>query len=271
MPEDDDFDELSRTFFPDTSVHAPSPVRLDHNAGTPEEQFDEIQARHQPRQTFPAALDIVDDAMHREIERVLRHLHVVLTEPVTSHVAEGILRQAAVDVGHPVTTPPAGNPGWDFILHGQRISHKAQTGKTTRRNAVALSQLAVLYDGASWGHEEARRDAVARRVVQGLRDDFDRLVILRAFSCHREVMYQLVEIPKELLLRAEHAIPDGLVWAGDERKADRTFNLVARATAGDVLFTLQFEGDRKKVSLRGLGVDSCVSHGTWTIPLGGHA
>lgn len=106
-------------------------------------------------------------------------------------------------------------------------------------------------------------------VLSRLRDIFlehmrsyERIFTLRCLSSDpSKIRYELVEIPKGLLLEAKNCVLE--VRKNSEQKPKPGYGYV-RDAAGDLKFSLYFDGgSERKLQIKHLRKDLCKVHATW--------
>jgi hypothetical protein len=153
------------------------------------------------------------------------------------------------------------NPGADVIVNGTKFSLKSEAAAGISATHITISKLME----ARWIRECATNDDFARetraRVGRHLRE-YERVLMLRASTTGgRNVVYELVEIPRDLLLAVESVRPTDF--------GTRTRNGSNSATIrynGVDAFTLRLDGSVEKVTVSRLAKRLCRAHATWVIP-----
>lgn len=153
------------------------------------------------------------------------------------------------------------NPGTDVIVDGTSFSLKTEAARSINPNKIKISKLME----ARWIRDcKTKADfarETSRRVTQHLQE-YERILVLRAFDRDTEVQYDLVEIPRDLLLLVRE-----LVAKDFTRRRQTSGGSSAKITvAGQRAFSLRLDGSVEKVMIEGLSITLCVSHGTWIIP-----
>ncbi len=151
------------------------------------------------------------------------------------------------------------NPGADVTADGVAFSLKTEGAKDMARDKITISKLME----ARWIREcrtgEQFRAAVADHVVDHL-DEYERILVLRAFESDTEFTYDLMEIPVDLLSRVAD------LSAEDFRPRTKSGGSSARVRVdGARAFTLGLDGSVEKVTVNGLVTSLCVRHGTWVV------
>lgn len=92
---------------------------------------------------------------------------------------------------------------------------------------------------------------------------YERIFTLRCLSADPAmVRYELVEIPKALLLEASNCV---LEIREDSRQNPKPGYGYVRDAAGQLKFSLYFDGGtERKLQIKGLRKDLCKVHATWS-------
>jgi len=153
------------------------------------------------------------------------------------------------------------NPGHDITIKGVPFSLKTQADKGIQRDALHISKFMELGKG-KWEVEE---DLI------GLRDQFfahmqsyERILQLRRLT-NREILqeYELVEIPKELLLQAATG---AFKMMDNSTQNPKPGTCTVRDDHGAIAFELYFDGGtERKLQIRNLTRSACAIHATWGI------
>lgn len=201
----------------------------------------------------PCVLEMFGDALQIH--------HCLSTEALSKDRFEYALVRVLNLCGITATLAPRGNPGHDITIGGVPFSLKTQAESSLRQDYLHISKFMELGKGA-WETEE---DLV------GLREQFFRhmrsyqriLQLRRLMDLETLQGYELVEIPKSLLLKAK---------AGDLRMMHESLQKpkpgVCKVTdsEGHLLFELYFDGGtERKLQIRHLDKRNCMVHGTWEI------
>ena len=154
------------------------------------------------------------------------------------------------------------HPHADVVVDKTMFSLKTEASASISENTITISKLVE----ARW----IRECRVGQDFIQGVREkivphleSYDRILTLRSFvEGAREVRYELVEIPKKVLLRIRNLEPADFL--------PRTPNgsTSARITSdGRRIFTLLLDGSVEKITIGSLAVSDCIKHATWFIAL----
>ncbi len=151
--------------------------------------------------------------------------------------------------------------GADAAVDGVRWSLKTEASAKISKSTIGVSK----FSEARWIRDcETPSDFARECVPRFLRhlDEYDRIATLRAFSMGPElVRYELIEIPKSLLVRVADL--------GEDDFTPRTKNGGSSALVRDssgIAFKVVLDGSVEKVTLSRLPVKRCRFHSSWTVP-----
>lgn len=215
--------------------------------------------------SLDANSDLIDEELAVHLGDVLKLHHVLSNEPFTKDKFEFALVAAAQRSGHVAEMAPRGNPGWDVTIDGARISLKTQADRNIKRDAIHISKFMELGKGR-WEDEND---------LAGLRDrmfahmeGYDRIVTLRCLqrdASNRHFEYEMVEIPKDLLLRANDA---PLVMNHASRQNPKPGRCAVVDENGALLFELYFDGGtERKLQVQKVAKSACTVHASWEFAL----
>jgi len=155
------------------------------------------------------------------------------------------------------------HPGEDVIVDGQRFSLKTEGGKSINRQVVHISKLMEARSLRSCHSAEDYWQFAQRRIIDHLQH-YERIISLRSFQGVANVVeYELVEIPRDLLLRISALTPDNF----SARTANGSSSATVRSDEHHPLFTLSLDGSVEKVTIRGLDIRNCTVHARWGVKL----
>jgi len=210
--------------------------------------------------------DFVSEEFLRRFGDVLLIHHALSRESFSKDKFEHGLETALRRVRIPATLAPKGNPGHDITVRDERWSLKSQAAKDIKPDRIDISKFMELGKG-QWAIEED---------LAGLRDlmfahmqEYDRIFTLRTLSAARTAArdpfhyYELVEIPKALLLRA--ATVDCVTH--ENSKQTPKIGSCTVTENGEMLFQLYFDGGtERKLQIKHLARSACQVHATWRFP-----
>jgi type II restriction enzyme len=206
-----------------------------------------------------ATSDFVDDRFLADFGDTLRLHHVFSAEPFTKDKFEFAVERIAILCGRDAKLARKGNPGHDLTIDRQRISLKTQADRGIKEHEVHISKFMELGRGL-WSTNVTD--------LHGLRDQFlhhmtsyDRIFTLRCLmNTATDHRYELIEIPKSLLLRAK----DGAFRMMDKSKQLPRPGYCTVSDASGVLFELYFDGGtERKLQIKHLRKSACVTHADW--------
>jgi type II restriction enzyme len=218
-----------------------------------------------PRMTA-SGVGFADQAFCARFADSLTAHHLASYEPFTKDKFEHAMVRALRLGGHQADLAPRGNPGHDLTVDAERWSLKTQAAANIRRDTIHISKFMELGRGR-W---ETEADLV------GLRDQmlahmeaYDRIFSLRCFRSKLsagslQYDYELVEIPKALLLRAR----DGQFRLVETSRQTPKPGYCTVASNSLLLFNLYFDGGtERKLQIKDLSKAYCSVLATWAIIL----
>ena len=159
------------------------------------------------------------------------------------------------------------NPGHDITIRDERFSLKTQADKGLKREGIHISKFMELGKG-DWGNQEADFVALRERFFEHM-SRYDRSLTLRRLAgsaSAREWEYELVEIPKSLLLRARDARLE-IKQATRQKGAVPAYYRVEEPHEEYGVaqkFSLYFDGGgERKLQIKDLDKALCQVHATW--------
>lgn len=211
--------------------------------------------------------DIVSEEFLASFGDSLRLHHAISSESFTKDKFEFAIDQIMRQLGRKSELADRGNAGHDITIEGTRWSLKTQADRNIRVETLHVSKFMELGRGA-WENESD---------LYGLRDQFirhmesyERIFSLRQLSRSAkrvdlsEYQYELVEIPKTLLLQA-HDRPCEMKHDSRQTPKPGTCSAYDQDT---LLFELYFDGgSERKLQIRKLNKVYCTVHATWTFKI----
>lgn len=210
--------------------------------------------------------DFVDEAFAAEFGALLRIHHAFSDESFTKDKFEHAFVRVASRSDAAAELAPRGNPGHDATVNGLRWSLKTQADRGINAEQIHISKFMELGKG-KWESEED---------LPGLRDrmlthmeSYDRILDLRCLSSGRSwpsgnvIHYELIEIPKTLLERAQAG---SFRMAHESRQTPKPGYCDVFDDDGQLAFELYFDGGtERKLQVRKLRTDLCFTHATWRL------
>lgn len=237
-----------------------SAAQLEVLAGIVKRFGAELQAHADP------ASDFASEAFAQTFGDLLLIHHALSRESFSKDKFEHGLETVLRRVGIPAWLAAKGNPGHDITVRDERWSLKTQADRGIKPDRIHISKFMELGRGR-W---------VTEADLAGLRDrmfahmqGYDRIFTLRTLSAARAAAgdpfhhYELVEIPKALLLRAAGV---DCVMRQDSGQTPKPGSCTVTEN-GEVLFELYFDGGtERKLQVRHLAKSACRVHATWRFP-----
>jgi hypothetical protein len=211
--------------------------------------------------------DIVD-ATFAEVMADLLTLHHSLHEaPLSKKPFEYLIKQCLTAQGHHAELNP--NPGgasYDVEGGGTRWSLKTEAAKGITPKITRIEK----FMEARWIRECTSPAACAKefrtRATAHI-GDYGRILVLRAFAREGCVVYNLEEIPKEILIECfGSASTDQFVKQRKALSFGANFHL-SRNGASSKAFRVLLDSSVEKIRLW-YSTERCVHHGTWVVRVG---
>lgn len=223
--------------------------------------LDNIITQFSAKATFTAnpKSDLISDCMLREMGDALRIHHCFSAEPFTKDKFEYALEKAANFCEITAQRARRGNPGHDITIRTHKYSLKTQADASIKANKVHISKFMELGKG-QWGDKLEDLAGLRERFFHHL-ENYERILTLRKLNVPGQHFYELVEIPKSLLLRAAEG---KLEIRSDSKQFPKPGYCTVIDDDGGVLFQLYFDGgSERKLQIKNLDKAHCIVHATW--------
>lgn len=190
---------------------------------------------------------------------VLRLHHCFSREPFSKdkfeYALENVLRLSGVDAA----LAPRGQRGYDIRIGAENFSLKTEAAKAIRAESIHISKFMEL-GGGQWGDDPTDLVGLRAQFLSAL-NSIQRILILRAIKKGSpEYLYELVEIPKNLL---QGAATGRLEMMGNSTQFPKPGYCYIEEN-GEAQFSLYFDGGgERKLQIKGLRKDLCLVHATW--------
>jgi type II restriction enzyme len=207
------------------------------------------------------ASDLVTDCVLEMFGDALQVHHCFSTEALSKDRFEYALHRALNQCGIPSALADKCHPGHDITIRGVPFSLKTQADRGIRKGLLHVSKFMELGKG-QW---------VTAEDLIGLRDRFfkhmeayDRILQLRRLVDSETLQkYELVEVPKDLLLQSRNFTP---VMMHASQQIPKPGKCSVTSQDGALLFELYFDGGtERKLQIRHLRKDLCFVHAVWGI------
>jgi Type II site-specific deoxyribonuclease len=212
-----------------------------------------------PRGVRAGPADIFDERFLTVLRELIdTHHSIYPVIPPQGIFFEYLAEQAFKRSGWPadeviLTTP--NSPTHDLKVGPLRLSLKTETGKITRKGAIAITKLCTTETG-NWDSPSLIAHAIKHL------DRYDHILMLRAIWRTTAIGYQLVDVPLSVL-----RLISGLTALPVGKRAGR-HSLGADVFDGkEKVFRIHFDGADGKCQIRGLAVSRCSLLLEWEQPL----
>lgn len=209
--------------------------------------------------------DLVSDCVLREFGDTLRIHHCFSVEAFTKDKFEYALAKVCQFCGVNATLTSRGNAGHDITINGVAASLKTQADVKIKDEHVHISKFMELGKG-KWGDDVGD--------LLGLRDNFfhhmrnyDRILTLRRLRGEPgSHLYELVEIPKSLLLESTNG--EFIMMSGSTQSPKPGYCTVSDID-GKIKFQLYFDGGtERKLQIKKIDKSLCIVHAVWKFDTG---
>lgn len=218
------------------------------------------QFRIKPNVKRNPASTIMTPCVAEEFADALQIHHCLSTEALSKDKFEYALERIMNRCGMPATLANKGNPGHDITLQGIPYSLKTQADKGIKVGFLHISKFMEMGKGA-WLVEEDLRGLRDRFFVH--MEAYDRILQLRRLVNTPALQrYELVEVPKVLLAKAQDAECRLVEKSTQNPKPGRCIVM----ENGVRLFELYFDGGtERKLQIRSIDKKKCIVHAEWDI------
>ncbi len=189
--------------------------------------------------------------------------HCMSKESFSKDKFEYVLERVANFCGNNSQIANRGNPGHDITINGERLSLKTQADRNIKANEIHISKFMELGQG-QWGDNPEDlmklRDQFFRHM-----NSYERILSLRTLSkSPNDWIYELVEIPKVLLLEARTG---ELTMMTNSKQFPKPGYCYIRDEIGEEKFQLYFDGgSERKLQIKHLLKKYCCVHARWQFP-----
>jgi len=214
-----------------------------------------------------AESDLVTPCVMDDFGDALRIHHCFSAEPFSKDKFEYALERVLSLCGVPAhRVDSRTHPGHDITIGEQRFSLKTQADKGLKSDRVHISKFMELGKG-TWTSLDDEYAELRERFFDHL-SRYDRILTLRRLSGSASSTaweYELVEIPKSLLLLARDARLD--VKRGSRQQGAVPAYYRVEEPQGEYIvekFSLYFDGGgERKLQIKDIDKRLCQVHGTW--------
>jgi hypothetical protein len=204
--------------------------------------------------------DIIRNNMLHDFGDVLRIHHCFSHEPFTKDKFEYALVRTLNSNGIRSNKANQGNPGHDIEIEGINASLKTQADKNIKLNELHISKFMELGKG-KWGDDPEDLENLRKLFLNHMKS-YERILSLRCLEKGpTEWAYELVEIPKALLIEAENGT---LTMMQESSQMPKPGYCNVEDLDNNLKFQLYFDGgSERKLQIKKLKKQLCIIHGTW--------
>jgi Type II site-specific deoxyribonuclease len=206
--------------------------------------------------------DVVSQEFLAAFGDILKLHHSLSDDYLDKYRFEAAMQRVYRALGRDAVRPSRCNPGHDLTVDGVKWSLKTQGDSQIKRDVLHISKFMEL---GKWENEGD---------LLGLRDRFlhhlsayDRVLQLRYFILEPTEpnsvrhFYELVEIPKRLLLESRNGV---FQMMNDSKQSPKPGYCTVTDEDDTVRFKLYFDGGtERKLQIKNLRKDLCIVHATW--------
>lgn len=191
----------------------------------------------------------------------LRIHHCFSREPFSKDKFEYALERIAKDCDLTAQLAPRGNPGYDITISGEKFSLKTEAAAKISIKNIHISKFMEL-GGGEWGGDPQHLIGLRQQFFDHL-EQYDRIFVLRKLpETEQGLRYELVEIPKTLLLEAIDGELE-MKMASTQTGAKPGYCYV-RDKTGFLKYSLYFDGGgERKLQIKSLDKSLCIVHAEW--------
>lgn len=207
--------------------------------------------------------DIFDECMLESFGDALLIHHCMSKEPFSKDKFEYVLERVANFCDKNAQIAPKGNPGHDISINGTKFSLKTQADRQIKVDEIHISKFMELGHG-EWGDNPSQLDNLMEQFFNHMKA-YQRILSLRTLSkTPKNWKYELVEIPKLLLLEAQNG---ELEMKIDSPQFPKPGYCYVRDEQGYDKFQLYFDGGgERKLQVKHIQKKYCRVHATWEFP-----
>lgn len=190
---------------------------------------------------------------------VLRLHHCFSREPFSKDKFEYALESVLRASGAEAELAPRGQRGYDIRIENENFSLKTEAAKAIQQGMIHISKFMEL-GGGQWGNNHQDLVGLRAQFLSAL-NGIQRILILRALrKGSPDYLYELVEIPKNLLEKAASGRLEMMFGSTQYPKP----GYCHVEESGEELFYLYFDGGgERKLQIKRLRKDLCVVHAIW--------
>jgi type II restriction enzyme len=208
------------------------------------------------------ASDLITACVLEMFGDALQIHHCFSTEALSKDWFEYAFSRVLNRCGIPATLADKCNPGHDITVRSVPFSLKTQADKGLRPDLLHISKFMELGKG-DWSDKPRQLVGLRDRFFRHMRS-YERILQLRRLKNTPTLQeYELVEIPKGLLLQADHG---EFKMMQESTQNPKPGTCTVYSPDGRVAYDLYFDGGtERKLQVRHLRKELCMVHAVWGI------
>jgi len=214
--------------------------------------------------------DIISESVLNDFGDALRDHHCFSRQAFSKDRFEYALETVLNQNGITAKKSPSGNPGDDITIRNQKFSLKSQADKSIKKDFIHISKFHELGKGA-WSDKDDDLIGLREQFFNHMRS-YDRILTLRQIAKPPENYwhYELVEIPKSLLLEAKTGELKMMHSSTQKPKPGYCYvykeglDIFKSKQNEKLKFALYFDGGgERKLQIKSLDKSLCMIHAEW--------
>lgn len=222
----------------------------------------------------PIGIEVYDDSFFSQsvaetFGDYLKIHHCISYSPFEKDKFEYTIAESFLQNGIFAECAAKGNPGEDITIGEERFSLKTQADKKIKPSIIHISKYMELGKG-KWETEEDLY-SLRNRFIEHL-SNYERILILRCLSRHPEWHYELVEIPKDLLLLSQNGCFKIEMRYGSRQNPKPGYcHVYNNSMDKNLIYELYFDGGtERKLQIKKLKKSLCKVIAEWSFTIRGN-
>ncbi|MBL3591113.1 MAG: restriction endonuclease [gamma proteobacterium endosymbiont of Lamellibrachia anaximandri] len=195
--------------------------------------------------------------------------HCLSREALSKDRFEYALESICNQVGLNAALAERGNPGQDISINGSKYSLKTQADKKIKDDELWISKFMELGKG-EWTDKIEHLQGLRNQFIEHM-SSYERIFQLRCLSNNSKKYnantyhYELIEIPKALMLEATNGV---LAYSERSVQIPKIGTCSVLDSDGAIKFQLYFDGGgERKLHIKKLQKNLCIKHAEWKFSL----
>jgi hypothetical protein len=222
-----------------------------------------VQVFQHPKNFNLNSTSLLTSQIVEDFGDILRMHHYFSREPFSKDKFEYALEKVLAGSSIDAKLAPRGQRGFDIRIGTEKFSLKTEAAKAIRKDSIHISKFMEL-GGGDWGDNPDDLNGLRDQYIS-LLGNIERILTLRALRKGNPVFeYELVEIPKALLLKAATGRLEMMTYSKQFPKPGYCYV----EDSGHLLYSLYFDGGgERKLQVKGLKKSLCCIHANWAFDL----